>query len=120
MGSLDLLEMDADTISRDELKEMLALIREGAERQERLARKLIRYFSLEQMRQVPKPPAPAPGSAASAINTGATKAAQEKNRASTLTVSTVAGDIAIRDELLRDVIYELVLNALTFPPPTVR
>ena len=53
IGGLDLLEMDAETISRDELKEMLALIRNGAERQERLARKLICYFGLEQRLHAP-------------------------------------------------------------------
>lgn len=116
MGCLELLHAEADTIDRSELKEMLALIRDGAERQERLARKLIRYFSLEQLRQAPKPATPARASTASAINAGASKAAQEKNRADMLTVTAVASDVAIRDELLRDAIYEVVLNALTFSP----
>lgn len=116
MGCLELLDAEADTIERAELKEMLALIRDGAERQERLARKLIRYFSLEQLRQTGKPTAPARCSAATAINAGATKAAQEKNRAGTLTVTATAGEVAIRDDLLRDAIYEVVLNAVTFSP----
>jgi signal transduction histidine kinase len=116
MGCLGLLEAEADTIDRGELKEMLALIRDGAERQERLARKLIRYFSLEQLQHAEKPAAPVRGSAASAINAGAAKAAQEKNRAHTLIVAAAAGHVAIRDDLLRDAIYELVLNALTFSP----
>jgi len=116
MGCLGLLEAEADTIERGELKEMLALIRDGAERQERLARKLISYFNLEQLRHAEKPATQACGSAAAAINAGATKAAKEKNRASTLTVAVAASDVAIRDDLLRDAIYELVLNAVTFSP----
>jgi two-component system sensor histidine kinase/response regulator len=116
MGCLDLLELDTDNISREELKEMLALIREGAERQERLARKLIRYFSLEQMRQAPPSATRARCSVAAAINAGAEKAAQEKNCGETLSVCTVAGEVALHEELLRDAIYEVVANAMTFSP----
>ncbi len=116
MGCLELLEAEADTIDRGELKEMLALIRDGAERQERLARKLLRYFSLEQLRHAEKPDAPARCAAALAINAGAAKAAREKNRVNALAVTAAAGDVMIRDELLRDAIYEVVLNALTFSP----
>lgn len=116
MGCLGLLEAEAGTIDPGELKEILTLIRDGAERQERLAQKLIRYFRLEQLRHAEQSAAPARGSAISAINAGAAKAAQEKNRASMLTVTAAASDVAIRDDLLRDAIYELVLNALTFSP----
>jgi two-component system sensor histidine kinase/response regulator len=117
IGSLELLDVAAETMSPAEIKEMLAIIREGADRQERLARKLIRYFSLQQMRHAAKP-APARGAAADAIHAGAAKAAQEKNRAGTLQVSAAPGDIALRDELLRDAVYEVVLNAMTFSPAT--
>ena len=116
LGSLDLLESDADHIKPDELKEILAFIREGARRQERLARKLIRYFSLEQMRHAAHPAAPARCPAAEAIKVGAAKAAQEMNRASTLSVSAAEGDVPLDDEILRDAIYEVVANALAFSP----
>ena len=55
-------------------------------------------------------------SAAAAINAGATKAAQETNRANTLTMSVADQDVPVRDELLRDAIYEVVTNAMTFSP----
>ncbi len=116
IGSLELLDAAAETMTPAEVKEMLALIREGATRQERLARKLIRYFSLEQMRHAAQPAPPAQCAAASAIAAGAAQAAQEKDRARTLTVTAAAGDVALRDDLLRDAIYEVVLNALTFSP----
>src|SRR5882672_2226326 len=49
LGSLEMIEEEADTIDRKELKEVLAIIRMGAVRQEQLSRKLIRYFHLEQL-----------------------------------------------------------------------
>ena len=48
LGGLDLIEMEVDSIKLGELKELLGLVREGAERQFKLSRKLIRYFELEQ------------------------------------------------------------------------
>jgi two-component system, sensor histidine kinase and response regulator len=116
MGSLDLLESYGDTFSKAELKEMLALIREGAERQERLSRKLIRYFSLEQMLQSPGNASHDRSAVASAIEAGAAKAAHEKNRAGSLSVLVAAGEVALLEELLRDAVYEVVANAMTFSP----
>jgi two-component system sensor histidine kinase/response regulator len=116
MGSLDLLESYGDTFSKTELKEMLALIREGAERQERLSRKLIRYFSLEQMLQSPGTAPRGRCAGAGAIEAGAAKAAQEKRHAGSLSVAAAGGDVAVHEELLRDAVYEVVANAMTFSP----
>ena len=116
IGSLGLLEDEAGTMSPAELKEILALIREGAERQERLARKLIRYFGLEQMRHGELPFQPARSAADTAIHAGAARAAQETNRAASLVISTAPANVAVGDVLLRDAVYELILNALTFSP----
>jgi two-component system sensor histidine kinase/response regulator len=116
MGGLDLLG-DTDHISRAELKEMLSFIREGARRQERLARKLIRHFHLQRMLDSAPPPEPDCCPAALSITVGAAKAAREMNRTDTLAVATAAGDVASRAELLRDAIYEVVANAVTFSPP---
>jgi CheY-like chemotaxis protein len=117
LGGLDLLEPDVDHISRDELKELLAFIREGARRQERLARKLIRHFGLQQLLQAPAPAATEPCPAAPAIAAGAAEAAREANRSDSLTVAAATGEVASRDELLRDAVYEVVANALAFSPP---
>jgi len=116
MGGLDLLA-DTDHISRAELKDMLSLIREGARRQERLARKLICHFHLQRMLEAVPGPGPDCCPAAPSITAGAAKAAQEMNRTDTLAVAAAAGDVASRDELLRDAIYEVVANAMTFSPP---
>ncbi len=116
IGSLELLESAADTMSPAEVKEMLALIREGATRQERLSRKLIRYFSLEQMKHALPPPAMGRCHADAALKAGATKAAQDTNRVATLKLSAAAGEVGLREELLHDAVREVVLNAMTFSP----
>jgi two-component system sensor histidine kinase/response regulator len=117
MGSLQLLDLEVDTINRDELKEMLALIREGAERQERLARKLICYFNLEQMLQAPPSGRRSCCQAASAIRAGAARADRQKNLEGELTLSTAPGEVAIDEELLAFAIGEVVSNALNFSAP---
>jgi two-component system sensor histidine kinase/response regulator len=114
LGALDLIEMD-EKIGPAELKEMLAIIREGAQRQERLSRKLIRYFSLEQLTQAP-PARPARCNAAPAIAAGVTKATQEKNAPGAVRVTVDDGEVALLDEFLRDAVSEVVANALTFAP----
>lgn len=115
LGSLDLLESDADTIDRKELKEMLGLIREGAERQERLARKLIAYFSLEQLTQATA--ASGKCAAEEAIMTGASRAAQRKNRVNDVKLLTVAGEVALPEDLLSQAMAEVVENAASFSKP---
>jgi two-component system sensor histidine kinase/response regulator len=116
IGSLELLETASGTMSPAELKEMLGLIREGATRQERLARKLIRYFSLEQMRQAPASVPTGRCDVAPAVNAGAAKAARETNRAASLQVAVAPAQVAVDDASLQGAIYEVVVNALTFSP----
>ena len=120
MGSLELLDLEADTIGRDELREMLALIREGAERQERLARKLIRYFSLEQALHAPAPAQRGCCQAERAIAAGAARADRAKTPEGELTVSAEPGEVAIDEESLAFAIGEIVSNALSFPGPAAR
>jgi two-component system sensor histidine kinase/response regulator len=116
LGSLDLLEMSGDDLSPAELKEIIGFIREGARRQERLARKLLRYFNLEQLRQASTPAAPATCAAADAIQAGVNRAAEETNRTGRVKIQATPGVVALRNELLVDAIAEVVANALTFSP----
>lgn len=118
MGSLELLELDADAIGRDELKEMLAIIREGAERQERLARKLICYFSLEQRLQAPPPAKRSRCHVEKAIQAGAARADRKKNHDGKLTLSAEPGEVAIDEGSLSFAIGEVVSNALNFSAPS--
>jgi two-component system sensor histidine kinase/response regulator len=115
LGSLDLLESDADTIDRAELKEMLALIREGAERQERLARKLINYFSLQQVVAAAK--APGRCAADAAIARGAGEAMKLKKRDADLAVSAEPAEVALAEQWLALAVGEIIENASTFSKP---
>ena len=113
MGMLDLIELDAETIRPAELKEMLATIREGAERQERLARKLINHFGLE--RTLAKPPADrGRGAADRAVQQGAAAAVKGTGRAADLTVAVEPGTVGLREEMLGTAVAEIVGNAFSF------
>jgi signal transduction histidine kinase len=114
MGALEVLNLESGTISQAELKEMLGLIRVGAERQERLARKLIRYFSLEQRLQAPRSGGPERCKAEVAVTAGAAQAGHEQKRAGDLVISVEPAEIAVHPEGLQDAVYEIVSNALTF------
>lgn len=118
IGSLQLLDLEADTIGRDELKEMLVVIREGADRQERLARKLICYFGLEQRLHAPSPATRVRCEASEAVNGGAACADRTKNPDGKLTVFAELGEVAIDRESLTFAIGEVVSNALNSSAPS--
>jgi CheY-like chemotaxis protein len=116
LGSLDIVELEADTIDRQELKEVLALIRLGAVRQERLSRKLIRYFHLEQLALAPAAQ-PASSRAEAAIKAATGEAAREHGREADLKVSAEPGVVGGADDNLRYALTEVVGNAATFSKP---
>jgi len=116
MGMVGMLESEAETIPPGELKEMLAIIRAGAERQEKLARKLILYFRLEQMSLSPMSDRGS-SEASRVVLTAAAQAARDRNREADLATSAESGQVAIDDELLRTALYEVVDNALGFSKP---
>lgn len=117
LGSLELLELEADTIERSELKEMLALIRDGAVRQERLSRKLIRYFSLEQQRMASSAAKPARCAADAATRAGASQAAQEHRRTADVSISVEPGAVGGAEDGLCYAVAEIVGNAVTMSGP---
>ncbi len=114
MGMLDLIEMDADAIRPSDLKEMLATIRQGAERQEKLARKLIRYFSTEQMLAAAQPAQTATGAADRAVREGAARAATEAGRSADLMLNLSPGTVRIPEDTLAFAVAEVVANACAF------
>ncbi|MDD3180361.1 MAG: response regulator [Opitutaceae bacterium] len=117
LGGLGLIEAEAETIDRRELKEALAIIRAGAERQERLSRKLIRYFELEQVKDVPRRSGSHGCDAPCAITEAAAQAAREEQREGDLTVVSDPGAVAVREEYLAGALLEVVGNAFRFSPP---
>lgn len=117
LGGLQLLELEAETISRDELKEVIGLIRTGAELQETLSRKLIRYFELERIKQG-EPRAAAPRcSAETAVRDGVRRATTDAKRETGVEVSCAPGEVPVVAVFLADAVTELVSNALFFSRP---
>ncbi len=117
LGGLQLLEMEAGTIGPDEMKEVVGLIRGGAERQEKLSRKLIRYFELERLKQAPPPAVARSCPAETAVRDGVSRAGAEAKRESDVEVRGGAGVVALPAGFLADAVAELVGNALFFSPP---
>ncbi|MBI4621608.1 MAG: response regulator [Verrucomicrobia bacterium] len=116
-GGLQLLEAEADTIAPDQLKEVLALIRAGAERQERLSRKLIRFFELERRKITPHPNGTYRCEADAAVATAAERTAQCAGREADLVVQCEAAIVPLSEAYLADAVGELIENAFHFSAP---
>ena len=113
LGGLELIEAEADTIKPDELKELLGLIRSGAERQLSLARKLITYYELERIRTSP-PTNAASCEASRAILAGANRAAEEQHRSGDMTVQCDPATLPTFESHMASAVAELVGNAFRF------
>ena len=114
LSSVLLLEQEADTIDRGDLKEILAAIHAGAVRQDRLARQLIRYYELERLRGSPEEMAARRCEATSPIAAGCMRAMRENGRVGDVAVATQPGEVCIHGEFLAYAVYEVVGNALRF------
>lgn len=115
LGGLQLIESEADTLDRGELKGLLQLIHAGADRQKRLARKLIRFFELE--RGGPEGAAGAAAAADTAVRGGAVRAAVAGRRLSDLRLAAEPAAVGGPETLLADAVAELVENACRFSAP---
>jgi CheY-like chemotaxis protein len=94
LGGLELIEGEADTIDPSELKELLGLIRAGAERQHALSRKLVLFYELERLRA--SPPAKTPrGCVPDALTTGTQRAAKAEKRPDDASVRAEPGFVAL-------------------------
>jgi CheY-like chemotaxis protein len=114
LGGLELIEMEGGSVSPAELKDLLGLIRGGAERQQRLSRKLVLYFELERLRDSPSPVGSSRCHADAAVVAAAARAAQEANRPADLRVNCEPGEVALPEMYLMGAVAELVENALRF------
>jgi DNA-binding response OmpR family regulator/anti-sigma regulatory factor (Ser/Thr protein kinase) len=113
LGGLELIEAEVESIDPSELKELLGLIRAGAERQHALSRKLVLYFELERLRG--SPPAKTPrGCARDGIATGAQRAAQAEKRLADISVRAEPAFVRLNEAHLAAAVEELVANALRF------
>ncbi|HVZ65498.1 MAG TPA: hybrid sensor histidine kinase/response regulator [Lacunisphaera sp.] len=114
LGILSLIESEAETIRPAELKELLAVLREGAERQERLARKLICYFQLEQLLHAPPSESLRPCAVGTVGEPAARQAAHDARREGDLSVAFEPGEVKVPEELLRAAVGEVAANAFGF------
>lgn len=115
LGGLEMIEEEVDTIKAGELRELLALIRKGAQRQLILSRKLVRYFELEQLKAAPSEPVYS--DAPSGIAAGVARAVEVEGRAADITVHCDPGFVAVSEAHLQTAVAELTSNALRFSAP---
>jgi len=114
MGGLDLIEAEGGGVSPAELKGLLGLIRSGAERQQRLSNKLIRFFELERIRAGTRPQPPWECAADGAIAAASARVAGQEGRREDLRLQCEPGRVALSTDVLADAVAELVENALRF------
>ncbi len=115
LGGLDLIEAEAERLSPAELRELLAMVRAGAERQQRLSRKLIAYFELLNAgaRSAEADDADLGG----LVDVAAREAAAETGRAGDLAVAAEPALAAVEIPRVALAVRELVENAGKFSPP---
>lgn len=114
LGCLSILDQEADSISPQDLREVLATLRAGAEQQERLAWKLIRYFELEQV----KAGSVSLQARSCRVDPLASKAAETvakaESRAQDLVCSIEPAELRSNPDFLAAAVGELVENACRF------
>lgn len=115
LGGLELIEAEADDIRPGELRELLRLIRSGAERQHALSLKLVRYFELERLKITPNGRG-GQAEISDAIMAAAAQAGESGGRAEDVTASGDPGVARIDQAHLVKAVVELVENALRFSP----
>jgi len=117
LGSVLMLEQEADTIDRGDLKEILAAIHAGAKRQERLSRQLIRYFELEQLKGSRGSAVAGHCEVAVPIASGCARAARKVGRSEDVRAAIGPGEVDLHPDFIAYAVYEVVDNALRFSEP---
>jgi CheY-like chemotaxis protein len=117
LGGLELMEAEADHIDPRALRKHLGLIREGAERQHALSRKLVTYYELERLKSANPPRQFRCNDTTAAVSAGATAAANAAKRSSDLILHCAQEAVGLSDAYLRVAVGELVENAFRFSPP---
>ncbi len=117
LGGLELLEAEAEGTSPEELRELLALVRAGAERQRKLSAKLIRFFELGRIREGLDASPDERCSPADIVARGAHRAASAAGGEARLRLRVSDGpELALPGFYLTDAIAELVENAFAHSP----
>lgn len=116
LGAAYVLESEFGSVSRGEIRELAASIRISAVRQLALARKLLQYFQLEQLRGSQWSDPAAAMDAGMGLDDPAMKVAAEAGRAADLHVVFASAAVHISAGWLQPAVAELLENALKFSP----
>lgn len=114
MGIASMLEAEATTVTPVELRELARSIHESARRQQALARKLVHYFQLEQLREYNWADPAAAVEAGSSIEDEALGVAERAGRTEDLRMDCARAAVKISPQWLRAVVAELMENACRF------
>jgi len=117
LGGLEMIEEEAENIQPGELRDLLRLIRTGAERQQALSGKLMLYYELERLLAVPDRAPAAIISARDAIKDGVDLAARQEKRTADVKFDCAAVRLDVPATHLARAVAELVANACRFSRP---
>lgn len=116
LGIASMLEAEAGAVSPAELRELARAINVSARRQQILARKLVQYFQLEQLRETGWSDPGAAVEAGNGIEDEVLGIAERAGRSADLSLECERAAVAISPQWLRAAIGELADNAFRFSP----
>jgi two-component system sensor histidine kinase/response regulator len=114
LGIASMLEAEPGAVSHAELRELARSIHESARRQQTLARKLVQYFQLEQLREYNWADPAAAVEAGASIEDEILGAAERAGRNADLQMECTRAAVKISPQWLRAVASELMENACRF------
>jgi two-component system sensor histidine kinase/response regulator len=117
LGIAAMLESEAGSIPPNDLRDLARSISESARRQQVLARKLLQYFQLEQLRESNWSDPGAAVEAGAGIEDEVLGVAERANRATDLQLDCIPAAVRISPAWLRAAVGELADNAFRFSPP---
>ena len=116
LGIAAMLEAEAAAVSPVELRELARSIQTSARRQQVLARKIVQYFQLEQLKEYGWSDAGAAMEAGSGIEDEILGVAERAGRSSDLRLDCARAAVGISPQWLRAAAGELADNAFKFSP----
>lgn len=116
LGIASMLEAEPAAVSQQELRELARTIHTSARRQQELARKIVHYFQLEQMREFQWSDPAAAVEAGASIEDEALGVAERIGRSSDVHADCSRAAVNISPQWLRCAASELVENACKFSP----
>jgi signal transduction histidine kinase len=117
LGIAAMIESEAGSIPPADLRDLARSIGQSARRQQNLARKLLQYFQLEQLREANWSDPGAAMEASAGIEDEVIGVAERMNRSADLRLNCLPAAVRISPAWLRAAIGELVENGLKFSSP---